>query len=88
MSPAPKARIPQNDIDTKYLLYLPSTRHQDTEYWLLDLLMQGYQYMPDRNTLLLNECGLSNKFRNVMEGHVTFLETSNVLSYWANGYEC
>ena len=44
-----KVRVIRNpDPDARFLLYLPSLRPTDAENWLLDLLLQGYEYKADR----------------------------------------
>src|SRR6266511_1774719 len=39
----------------RYLVYVPTTRPADTDNWLLDLLLQGYEYKADKASLALQE---------------------------------
>ena len=44
----------------KFLIYVPTARPPDADNWLLDLLLQGYEYKADRASLALQEVGLSS----------------------------
>ena len=62
------ARHPQQ----RFLVYVPGPRPADRDNWLLDLLLQGYEYRADRASLLLLELGLSHDFRDLVEAHLPF----------------
>lgn len=67
-----------------YLLYFPSARPNDTDNWLLDLLLQGHEYKADRASLALQEVGLSYDFQPVVTEHVGFYkETKRVEAFRA-----
>ena len=63
-------RVPKPD--TKFLLYIPTARPADTENWLLDLLLQGYEFKADKASLALAEAGLAREFRHLAEEHAAF----------------
>ena len=72
-----KVRVIRNpDPDARFLLYLPSLRPTDAENWLLDLLLQGYEYKADRASLSLQEAGLSDQFRHLAEEHGAYFQSS------------
>jgi uncharacterized protein (TIGR02687 family) len=71
-----KVAIHRNpDTSTRYLLYFPSARPEDSENWLLDLLLQGHEYKADRISLALQEVGLPWEFRPVVEQHARFFDS-------------
>src|ERR1035438_5945507 len=42
----------------RFLVYVPASRPADADNWLLDLLLQGYEYKADKASLALQEAGL------------------------------
>jgi hypothetical protein len=42
----------------RFLLYIRSERPQDSDNWLLDLLLQGHEFRADRASLAVQEVGL------------------------------
>ncbi|MEO6906481.1 MAG: BREX-1 system phosphatase PglZ type A, partial [Abditibacteriaceae bacterium] len=71
-----KVRILRDDADAKYLLYFPYARPEPADNWLLDLLLMGREFQPDNVTLLLNEAGLGNEFRGIVEAHIKFFKST------------
>lgn len=68
-----KVRIVRDpDPDAKFLIYVPAARPADTENWLLDLLLQGYEYKADKASLALQEVGLPNEFVPLAQEHINF----------------
>lgn len=77
-----KLRVDGNDFGAKvqiaqhstqrFLVYVPAARPADRDNWLLDLLLQGYEYRADRASLLLLDLGLSHDFRDLVEAHLPF----------------
>lgn len=61
---------------TKFLIYIPTSRPDDPENWLLDLLLQGYEYKADRASLAIQEVGLPNEFLFLAEEHSAFFRSS------------
>ncbi len=55
--------------DAKFLIYVPTTRPADADNWLLDLLLQGYEYKADKASLALQEVGLPHEFLHLAEAH-------------------
>lgn len=70
-----KAQIARGP-ETRFLVYVPSARPADKDNWLLDLLLQGYEYRADRASLLLLDLGLTQDFRELVETHHTFFNST------------
>jgi len=61
---------------TNFLVYIPTARPADPDNWLLDLLLQGYEYKADRASLAIQEVGLPNEFLFLAEEHSAFFRSS------------
>jgi len=46
--------------EARYLIYIPTARPADADNWLLDVLLQGYEYKADKASLAREEAGLLN----------------------------
>lgn len=55
--------------DAKFLIYVPTVRPPDADNWLLDLLLQGYEYKADKASLALQDVGLPHEFLHIAEDH-------------------
>lgn len=74
---APKVRIlGEADGHGRFLLYFNSARPQDSDNWLLDLLLQGHEFRADRASLAVQEVGLPYEYRAIAEEHVDFFRDS------------
>ncbi len=71
-----KVQIHRGGRDARYLLYLPSPRPPDPDNWLLDLLMQGFEFKADKVSLVLQELGLPYTFRPLIEAHQAFFNSA------------
>ena len=60
------------DPAAKSSVYVPSVRPDDSENWLLDLLLQGYEYKADKASLALQEVGLPQEFLPLAQEHARF----------------
>jgi uncharacterized protein (TIGR02687 family) len=68
-----KVRIVRDpNRELRFLLYIPTARPADAENWLLDLLLQGYEYRADKASLALQEVGLPHEFLYLAEEHAFF----------------
>jgi uncharacterized protein (TIGR02687 family) len=68
-----KVRIVQDpDRYAKFLIYIPSPKPDDAENWLLDLLLQGYEYKADKASLALQQVGLPQEFLPLAHEHARF----------------
>ena len=68
-----KVRIVRDpNPDAKFLIYVPSKRPVDADNWLLDLLLQGYEYKADKASLALQEVGLPHEFIFLASEHAKF----------------
>lgn len=82
-----KLKVVGNDFGTKvrivqdpnpaahFLVYIPAPRPPDAENWLLDLLLQGYEYKADKASLAIQEVGLPHAFQPLAEEHSTYFES-------------
>lgn len=77
-----KLRVANNEFGTKvqivrhpeerFLAYILGPRPADAENWLLDLLLQGHEYRADRTSLALQDAGLTEDFRPLVDEHAAF----------------
>jgi uncharacterized protein (TIGR02687 family) len=72
---ATKVRIVRAPADTRFLVYVPTARPADADNWLLDLLLQGHEYRADRASLTLQDLGLPQEFREIVEQHAAFFNS-------------
>lgn len=59
----------------RFLVYVPTARPADADNWLLDLLLQGYEFRADRASLVLEDVGLPQEFRHLAEEHAPFFRS-------------
>lgn len=59
----------------RYLVYVPAARPADADNWLLDLLLQGYEYKADKASLALQEAGLPHEFLHIAQEHAAFFRS-------------
>ncbi len=59
----------------RFLIYLPIARPADADNWLLDLLLQGYEYKADKASLALQEVGLPHEFLHLAEEHAPYFHS-------------
>ncbi len=72
-----KIRIVRHqDPEKKFFIYVPSARPTDANNWLLDLLLQGYEYKADKASLALQDVNLPHEFRYLAEEHFVFFQNS------------
>jgi uncharacterized protein (TIGR02687 family) len=62
--------------DTRFLIYSSSVRPPDADNWLLDLLLQSYEYKADKASLALQDVGLPHEFRHLAEEHAAFFRAT------------
>lgn len=80
-----KVRVVRDpDPEAKFLLYIPTARPTDGDNWLLDVLLQGYEFKADRASLALLEVGLPNAFLFLAEEHAGFFRSSTRLQSLKN----
>ena len=71
-----KVRVVRDpDPDARFLVYVPALRPADANNWLLDLLLQGYEYKADKASLALHEVGLRQEFLPLAEEHAAFFRS-------------
>src|SRR5262245_29611611 len=59
----------------RYLVYIPTARPTDAANWLLDLLLQGYEYKADKASLALQDVGLPHEFLHLAQEHAAFFRS-------------
>ena len=59
----------------RFLVYVATARPADADNWLLDLLLQGYEFRADRASLVLEDVGLPQEFRHLAEEHAPFFRS-------------
>lgn len=70
---ATKVRIVRDpQPEAKFLVYVPTARPADADNWLLDLLLQGYEYKADKASLALQDVGLPHEFLHLAEDHAPY----------------
>lgn len=68
-----KVRIVRDpNPEAKFLIYVPTARPVDVDNWLLDLLLQGYEYKADKASLALQDVGLPHDFLHLAEDHAPY----------------
>jgi len=68
--------VREPNADTKFLIYVPTSRPFDADNWLLDILLQGYQYKADKASLALEEAGLPQDFLSLAEEHAAYFNNA------------
>ncbi len=81
-----KKTIEHDDLESNFLIYIPSEKPIDTENWLLDILMYSEEYYADTVALIMRRFNLSNTdLRKVIESHSKFFDSEarskKLLSY-------
>jgi uncharacterized protein (TIGR02687 family) len=61
--------------EARFLIYMRSARPADADNWLLDLLLQGYEYKADKASLALEEVGLPHEFLHLAEDHAVYFHS-------------
>ena len=71
-----KKIIEHDDKASNFLIYIPSARPNDTENWLLDILMYSEEYYADTVALTMRRLGINNSdLRKVIENHIKFFDS-------------
>ena len=71
-----KVRIVRDpNPEARFLIYVPTARPPDADNWLLDLLLQGYEYKADKASLALQDVGLPKEFLYVAEEHAAYFHS-------------
>ena len=74
---ATKVRVVRDpNPEAKFFIYVPTVRPADANNWLLDLLLQGYEFRADKASLALQEVGLPSEFRHLAEDHAAFFQNA------------
>ena len=74
-----KVRVLRAAEGSRFLIYFSTVRPPDADNWLLDLLLQGYEYRADKASLSLEEVGLPSEFLHIAEEHATYFNSGKRL---------
>ena len=72
---ATKVRVIR-DPGSRFLLYVPGARPNDADNWLLDLLLQGYEFHANRAALGAEEAGLPQEHWHLADEHSAFFNSA------------
>ncbi len=67
-----KVEITRSSLNQKFLLYFKSSKPNEKDNWLLDLLLCGDEFTADRSSLDLQDVGLPLEFKQLAKEHKTF----------------
>ncbi len=71
-----KKTIEHDDLESNFLVYVPSEKPKDIENWLLDILMYSDEYYADTVALIMRRFTLNNTdLRKVIENHQKFFDS-------------
>lgn len=74
-----KVRILGAGSAGRFLIYATTPRPEDSDNWLLDLLLQGHEFKADRASLAVQEAELAYEFRPLVEQHIEFFNDTKRL---------
>ncbi|MDD3022468.1 MAG: BREX-1 system phosphatase PglZ type A [Syntrophomonadaceae bacterium] len=70
-----KKTIEHDEVDTNFLIYIPTDKPVDTENWLLDILTYSEEYYADTVALTMRRLGLTNTdLRRIVERYAKFFD--------------
>ena len=65
--------------ESRFLLYQPNPKPEDTDNWLLDLNLAYYEFHTEPASLYLQELGLPQEFVSLVQAHEEFFANSDNL---------
>ena len=71
-----KHRVMREERGKKFLIYVPTAKPNDTDNWLLDLVLANHEFRADRPSLVLQEVGLPYEFKELVARHIDFFKSS------------
>jgi uncharacterized protein (TIGR02687 family) len=71
-----KRRIIREEPNGKFLLYFSHAKPENQDNWLLDLLLANGEFHTDRSSVILQELGLSQEFKYLVEKYLPFFRSS------------
>jgi uncharacterized protein (TIGR02687 family) len=66
--------------DEKFLLYIPYTRPDNKDNWLLDVELSNYLFHTDREAMILQELNLPISLRTWVKPHLDFFKSKDRIS--------
>lgn len=71
-----KKAIEHDDPNSNFLVYVPADKPEDSENWLLDILMYSDEYFADTVALTMRRLGLNNTdLRRIVERYAKFFDS-------------
>lgn len=71
-----KKIVEHDDVQSNFLIYVPTEKPGDAENWLLDILMYSEEYYADTVALTMRRLGLTNTdLRRVIERYAKFFDS-------------
>ncbi|MGZ4055301.1 MAG: BREX-1 system phosphatase PglZ type A [Bacteroidia bacterium] len=74
-----KYKVLQEEPDQKFLIYQSSAKPNDHENWLLDLNLANYEFYTEPSSLYLQDLGLSQEFKPLVQEHIDFFNSEKRL---------
>lgn len=71
-----KYRIIKQEPNKKFLLYFNKEKPIESENWLLDLNIAGYEFYTDPSSIYLQELNLPQEFKPLIQSHIEFCKSS------------
>jgi len=71
-----KRRIIRDEPNGKFLLYFSHAKPENQDNWLLDLLLANAEFHTDRSSVILQELGLSQYDKYLVEKYLPFFRSS------------
>ncbi|MBK9543673.1 MAG: BREX-1 system phosphatase PglZ type A [Bacteroidetes bacterium] len=74
-----KCKVLIDQPTQKFLIYQPSGKPNDNENWLLDLNLAYYEFHTEASSLYLQDLGLPQEFKSLIQEHEEFFTSSDRL---------
>ena len=74
-----KHKIMMEEPTQKFLIYQSAEKPNDHENWLLDLNLANYEFYTEPSSLYLQDLGLTQEFKSLVQDHVDFFNSSKRL---------
>ena len=76
---AVKYRILREEPKQKFLIYQPAPKPENTQNWLLDVLLSNVEFRAEQSSLCLAELNLGYEFSSVTQDHAEFFKNKKRL---------
>ncbi|KUO61374.1 hypothetical protein APF79_11975 [bacterium BRH_c32] len=69
-----KYLVVKQEPNQKFLLYFNKPKPEDSENWLLDLNLSGYEFYTDQSSLILQDLKLPQEYKQLVQNHIAFFK--------------